>query len=128
MRKYMSIVDQEDHICPFLSARESLDFAARFYVRGRDERASRVETVIKKLGLESCQHTRCGNAFFKVSLVSQVVTVPAESTLVIQLLSSISDLRRVCPNLGRHTHCPHGVTTLDNKLTIIVTILVLNQL
>ncbi len=66
IRKYMSVVDQEDHLCPFLTVRESLDFAARFYMRESQEIPGKVEAVIKKLGLESCRNTRCGNAFFKV--------------------------------------------------------------
>ncbi len=74
MRKYMTIVDQEDHICPFLTVRESLDFAAKFYIHESEERQHKVDKVIKKLGLETCQHTRCGNQFFKV--ITALMAVP----------------------------------------------------
>jgi ABC-type multidrug transport system ATPase subunit len=65
-REHMSIVSQEDHLWPFLTCREALEFAADFSVAGTSQdRQAKVDSLIQQLGLESCQNTKCGNVFFK---------------------------------------------------------------
>mmetsp|Transcript_48887 Transcript_48887/g.122168 ORF Transcript_48887/g.122168 Transcript_48887/m.122168 type:complete len:708 (+) Transcript_48887:404-2527(+) len=65
-RDCMSIVTQEDHLWPFLTCRETLQFAADFSMNvSADEKKAVVDRLIVSLGLEGCQHTKCGNTFFK---------------------------------------------------------------
>lgn len=65
-KKHCSYVPQHDSGWPFLSCRESLQFAADLYMTsGAAERKRRVEELIKTMGLESCQNTRVGNEFLK---------------------------------------------------------------
>lgn len=59
-----SVVEQEDRHSPFLTCRESLEFAAAVHLSGSSiERTARVDDLLKQMGLESCQHTRVGNQF-----------------------------------------------------------------
>jgi len=62
----MSIVTQEDHLWPFLTCRETIEYAADFSMSvPSEQKKAVVDQLIVSLGLESCQHTKCGNAFFK---------------------------------------------------------------
>jgi ABC-type multidrug transport system ATPase subunit len=65
-RKFCAYVPQEDHLCPFLTCREILEYAIDFYMKESSEiKRRRVEDLLADLGLESCQQTPCGNQFFK---------------------------------------------------------------
>mmetsp|Transcript_27970 Transcript_27970/g.65187 ORF Transcript_27970/g.65187 Transcript_27970/m.65187 type:complete len:672 (-) Transcript_27970:270-2285(-) len=65
-RNHMSIVTQEDHLWPFLTCRETIEYAADFSMSvPSEQKKAVVDQLIVSLGLESCQHTKCGNAFFK---------------------------------------------------------------
>ena len=65
-RKFCAYVPQDDSLCPFLTCREILQFAVDFYLTAsRPDRDARVESLLKDLGLESCQNTICGNQFLK---------------------------------------------------------------
>lgn len=65
-RKFCAYVPQEDHLCPFLKCREILEYAMDFYLPVEaDTKAKRVDSLLKDLGLESCQNTFCGNQFLK---------------------------------------------------------------
>ena len=63
-KRHCAYVPQEDHLWPFLTCRETIEFAADFYRQlPPAERRSCVDSLLSDLGLESCQHTRCGNQF-----------------------------------------------------------------
>mmetsp|Transcript_17611 Transcript_17611/g.48337 ORF Transcript_17611/g.48337 Transcript_17611/m.48337 type:complete len:607 (-) Transcript_17611:134-1954(-) len=64
MRSVASFVPQEDVYLAALTPREMLDFNARLRLpkeHAKAERVSRVDNVIKTLGLESCADTKIGN-------------------------------------------------------------------
>ena len=65
-RRYCAYVPQEDHLWPFLTCRETIEFAADFYL-GLDsnEQRDHIDRLITDLGLQSCQNTRCGNQFIQ---------------------------------------------------------------
>eukprot|EP00971_Amphidinium_carterae_P339755 6477737-Amphidinium_carterae.1 len=66
LRRRGFVVNQEDHHWTFLTCKETLAFAAEFYLSvSQEEKARRVQSIISKMGLESCQNTRVGNAFVK---------------------------------------------------------------
>eukprot|EP00293_Proteomonas_sulcata_P015920 CAMPEP_0184298722 /NCGR_PEP_ID=MMETSP1049-20130417/9474_1 /TAXON_ID=77928 /ORGANISM="Proteomonas sulcata, Strain CCMP704" /LENGTH=616 /DNA_ID=CAMNT_0026608939 /DNA_START=77 /DNA_END=1927 /DNA_ORIENTATION=+ len=63
-RKYCALVTQQDWHWTFLTCRESLEYAADMYLSGsKDEKQAKVDDLIKEMGLQSCEHTRCGNQF-----------------------------------------------------------------
>ena len=65
-RRYCAYVPQEDYLWPFLTCRETIEFAADFYLGlGQDEKRERIDSLLSDLGLVSCQHTRCGNQFIQ---------------------------------------------------------------
>ena len=65
-KRFCAYVPQEDYLWPFLTCRETIEFAADFYMElGYDERRTRIDRIISDLGLQSCQHTRCGNQFIQ---------------------------------------------------------------
>jgi len=86
-RRHCAHVPQEDCLWPFLTCRETIEFAADFYLElGQTERQERIDRLIKDLGLESCQHTLCGNQFIqglsggqkrRLSLALAVIKQPA---------------------------------------------------
>jgi ABC-type multidrug transport system ATPase subunit len=66
LRNFCSFVPQDDHLWPFLTCRETLCFAADFYLStSYAERQAEVDRLIKVLGLEKCANTLCGNQFIK---------------------------------------------------------------
>jgi ABC-type multidrug transport system ATPase subunit len=65
-KKYCAYVGQSDRGWAFLTCRESLEFAAKCFVRGTaPEKAERVDELIRTMGLEACQHNKVGNEFLK---------------------------------------------------------------
>mmetsp|Transcript_14192 Transcript_14192/g.39029 ORF Transcript_14192/g.39029 Transcript_14192/m.39029 type:complete len:654 (-) Transcript_14192:267-2228(-) len=59
-------VPQHDSGWAFLTCRETLQFAADFYMtRGAEARKQRVEELLSTMGLESCADTKVGNEFHK---------------------------------------------------------------
>jgi ABC-type multidrug transport system ATPase subunit len=66
LRKHCAYVPQNDNGWPFLTCRESIQFAADFSVAGSSQvRRDRVDHLVKSMGLESCQHNKVGNEFMK---------------------------------------------------------------
>ena len=64
--KYFYLVPQEDSHRAFLTCRETLRFAADFYISGTDADKNKVvDDLLGKLGLESCKNTRVGNQFLQ---------------------------------------------------------------
>mmetsp|Transcript_1138 Transcript_1138/g.2311 ORF Transcript_1138/g.2311 Transcript_1138/m.2311 type:complete len:674 (+) Transcript_1138:104-2125(+) len=65
-RKYCAYVPQNDSGWPFLTCRESMQFAADFFISGSAAvKKERVDQLVKSMGLESCQNTKVGNEFLK---------------------------------------------------------------
>merc|ERR1719335_1193421 len=65
-KKYCAYVPQADQGWAFLTCRESLKFAADFYIAGTAaEKKNRVDELITTMGLEACQNTKVGNEFLK---------------------------------------------------------------
>ncbi len=65
-RQFCAYVPQDDNLCPFLTCREILQFAVDFYLTfSNADRQARTDSLLKDLGLESCQNTKCGNEFLK---------------------------------------------------------------
>eukprot|EP00616_Rhizochromulina_sp_CCMP1243_P005891 CAMPEP_0118998186 /NCGR_PEP_ID=MMETSP1173-20130426/62939_1 /TAXON_ID=1034831 /ORGANISM="Rhizochromulina marina cf, Strain CCMP1243" /LENGTH=888 /DNA_ID=CAMNT_0006949667 /DNA_START=69 /DNA_END=2736 /DNA_ORIENTATION=- len=63
-QQHCYVVTQQDFHWPFLTCRETLQYAAELYLQDdATAREERVNTVIKKMGLESCADTICGNEF-----------------------------------------------------------------
>lgn len=63
-RKHCCIVPQEDTHRAFLTCRQTMMYAASFYVNDSDsEKVRRVDELLAKLGLEGCADTMVGNAF-----------------------------------------------------------------
>jgi ABC-type multidrug transport system ATPase subunit len=66
LRNFCSFVPQDDHLWPFLTCRETLSFAADFYLsKSSQEKKAEVDRLIKELGLDKCANTVCGNQFLK---------------------------------------------------------------
>jgi ABC-type multidrug transport system ATPase subunit len=66
LRNFCSFVPQDDHLWPFLTCRETLSYAADFYLsKSSQEKKAEVDRLIKELGLEKCANTICGNQFLK---------------------------------------------------------------
>jgi len=64
--KYFYLVPQEDSHRAFLTCRETLRFAADFYITGSDDDKNNVvDDLLVKLGLEGCKNTRVGNQFLQ---------------------------------------------------------------
>jgi ABC-type multidrug transport system ATPase subunit len=58
------VVTQEDSHRAFLTARETVRYAANFYLKGEgEEKDKQVDSLLKKLGLGDCADTRVGNQF-----------------------------------------------------------------
>jgi ABC-type multidrug transport system ATPase subunit len=61
-----ALVAQEDHHWAFLTCRETISFAADLYMSASAEEKKReVDSMIQKMGLESCADTIVGNQFMK---------------------------------------------------------------
>jgi ABC-type multidrug transport system ATPase subunit len=66
LRQYCAFMPQDDHLWPFLTCRETLSFAADFFLsKSSAERSAEVDRLIRELGLEKCANTLCGNQFLK---------------------------------------------------------------
>jgi len=64
--KHFCIVPQEDSHRPFLTCRESIRYAADFYLKGTPEsKDEEVEKLLVRLGLDTCRNTRVGNQFIQ---------------------------------------------------------------
>lgn len=64
--KYGFVCPQQDRNWCFLTCRETLLYAAELYLdTSAEERETRVETVISKMGLAGCADTRVGNEFLQ---------------------------------------------------------------
>jgi len=61
--KHCSFVPSSDDLLAYLSAREILEFAASFQHCDHEKNKLRVDSLLKDLGLEACQHTKVGNTF-----------------------------------------------------------------
>ena len=61
------IVNQQDYHWPFLTCRETIEYALNLYMKTNTvkDTNSVTDNLLKKLGLEGCQHTIVGNEFFK---------------------------------------------------------------
>lgn len=59
------LVEQEDYHWAFLTCKESISYAAELYLPHltSDQRALEVDTMIEKMGLDSCKNTIAGNQF-----------------------------------------------------------------
>lgn len=65
-QKHFYLVPQEDSHRAFLTCRETLRYAADFYIDGNDEeKSAEVDALLVKLGLDTCQHTKVGNQFLQ---------------------------------------------------------------
>jgi ABC-type multidrug transport system ATPase subunit len=65
-KRHCAYVPQEDHLWPFLTCRETIEYAVDFYLNlPPADRKERVDSLLVDLGLESCQKTRCGNQFIQ---------------------------------------------------------------
>ena len=64
-QRHCFVVNQQDFHWPFLTCRETLEYAAELFLghEGKDAQKERVETVLAKMGLESCTDVRVGNEF-----------------------------------------------------------------
>lgn len=63
---YFYLVPQDDSHRAFITCRETLRFAADFYINDNDEVKDKVvEDLLVKLGLENCKNTRVGNQFLQ---------------------------------------------------------------
>jgi ABC-type multidrug transport system ATPase subunit len=64
--KHFCIVPQEDSHRAFLTCRESIRYAADFWLKGsKEEKDEEVEKLLKRLGLDACGDTRVGNQFIQ---------------------------------------------------------------
>lgn len=64
--KHFCIVPQEDSHRAFLTCRESIRYAADFWLNGsKEEKDEEVEQLLKRLGLDACGNTRVGNQFIQ---------------------------------------------------------------
>jgi ABC-type multidrug transport system ATPase subunit len=65
--RYATFMEQGDSLWAFLTAREQLEYAVRLSrpALRSAERAAAVDELLGALGLESCQHTRAGNALVR---------------------------------------------------------------
>jgi len=65
-KKHCAYVAQSDNGWAFLTCRESLEYAANFYMVGsRADKAKRVDELVTTMGLEGCLNTKVGNDFLK---------------------------------------------------------------
>lgn len=65
-RQFCAYVPQNDNGWPFLTCRESLQFAADFFISGSAAyKKERVDKLVESMGLEACQNTKVGNEFLK---------------------------------------------------------------
>eukprot|EP00930_Biecheleria_cincta_P073146 TRINITY_DN60466_c0_g1_i1.p1 TRINITY_DN60466_c0_g1~~TRINITY_DN60466_c0_g1_i1.p1 ORF type:complete len:660 (+),score=105.20 TRINITY_DN60466_c0_g1_i1:27-1982(+) len=63
-RKFCTFVPQSDTHWAFLTCRETLQFAADFFLgASRNERTRAVDEMLERMGLLTCQNTRVGNQF-----------------------------------------------------------------
>ena len=62
--KYCGYVTQQDFLLPYLTVRETLNFAAKLRLSD-SKRAQIVEEVISELGLKECSNTRIGDETVK---------------------------------------------------------------
>ncbi|KAF8409764.1 hypothetical protein HHK36_005843 [Tetracentron sinense] len=68
LKRRIGFVAQDDVLFPQLTVEETLVFAAFLRLpsnMSRQQKYSRVETIVKELGLERCRHTRIGGSFVK---------------------------------------------------------------
>ena len=64
---HCAVVTQVDQHWAFLTCREHLEFALSLYQpkKSAEEKVDVVSEMLKAMGLNSCQHTRAGNQFFR---------------------------------------------------------------
>ena len=63
-KRHFCVVPQEDTHRAFLTCKETLRYAANFYMStSEEEKNSEVEKILDKLGLADCADTRVGNQF-----------------------------------------------------------------
>ena len=63
-KRHFCVVPQEDTHRAFLTCKETLRYAANFYMSTSEEqKSSEVENILEKLGLADCADTRVGNQF-----------------------------------------------------------------
>jgi ABC-type multidrug transport system ATPase subunit len=83
--KIAKYVQQEDHLIPILTVRQTFEFQASFYTTNKSLVKERVAEAIKLLGLEAQEHTVVGGALIRglsggqkrrVSIGCEVVAVP----------------------------------------------------
>ncbi|XP_042496053.1 ABC transporter G family member 26 [Macadamia integrifolia] len=68
LKRRIGFVTQDDVLFPQLTVEETLVFAAFLRLpsnMSRQQKHSRVEMIVKELGLESCRHTRIGGSLVK---------------------------------------------------------------
>lgn len=68
LKRRIGFVAQEDVLFPQLTVEETLIFAAFLRLpssMSRKQKYTRVEMIVKELGLERCRHTRIGGGFIK---------------------------------------------------------------
>eukprot|EP01006_Ploeotia_vitrea_P052301 TRINITY_DN67669_c10_g1_i1.p1 TRINITY_DN67669_c10_g1~~TRINITY_DN67669_c10_g1_i1.p1 ORF type:complete len:685 (+),score=379.37 TRINITY_DN67669_c10_g1_i1:148-2202(+) len=87
-RHYSAYVPQQDHLVGTVTVRETLEFSAQLSLpedMPHDKKMSRVDQVLRELGLESCADTRIGTVFQKgisggqmrrVSIAVELLTLP----------------------------------------------------
>lgn len=63
--KHCAYVMQDDFLWPALTVVENMTYAARLYLGESAELKSKVETLIKAVGLESCKDTKVGNLLLR---------------------------------------------------------------
>ena len=63
-KQHAAVVQQSESLWTFLTARQHIVYAVRLYQPLRDADAY-VDSVLKEMGLVSCQHVKAGNQFFK---------------------------------------------------------------
>eukprot|EP00292_Cryptomonas_paramecium_P022928 CAMPEP_0113723284 /NCGR_PEP_ID=MMETSP0038_2-20120614/38318_1 /TAXON_ID=2898 /ORGANISM="Cryptomonas paramecium" /LENGTH=188 /DNA_ID=CAMNT_0000652817 /DNA_START=462 /DNA_END=1024 /DNA_ORIENTATION=+ /assembly_acc=CAM_ASM_000170 len=63
-KQYCAYVPQVDHLWPFLTCREVIQYSADFHMNAPfEDRKQRVDEMLQVLGLDECADTLCGSAF-----------------------------------------------------------------
>jgi ABC-type multidrug transport system ATPase subunit len=60
-QQHCAYVPQHDHLHPFLTCRQAIEFAVDFHMAfsPKKEKKARVDGLLRDLGLEACQHVMC---------------------------------------------------------------------
>ena len=64
-KRFCSVVPQHDDHWAYLTCRETIELAAELQLTTGEEKESLVNTLLKEMGLVSCQNTRVGNIFLQ---------------------------------------------------------------